>query len=148
MAENRLLESKTITPSSDDWQHSQLTDNVLHEFKFVPDIDFAPKAEIVVYYTKAKTIKSAYLSISLPRDFQNFIELDAVPSTVRPGQMIDVNIKSSANAFVGLLGVDKGVKLLGSGNDLTCDEVWNAYTQHSKKRCCFQHNNFCVSIVT
>ncbi|XP_037033232.1 CD109 antigen-like [Bradysia coprophila] len=118
-----LIEAKTITPTYDDLRsHPPF---YIHKFTFVPDFNCAPQVEIIVYFIKDTKIKSTFLSVKFKGgDFANFIELDVTPNTAKPGQMVDISIKTNPNAYVGLLGVDKSVKLLGSGNDLTSVEIW------------------------
>ncbi|KAG4066172.1 hypothetical protein HA402_014472 [Bradysia odoriphaga] len=105
-----------------------------HKFTFVPDFNCVPKVEIIIYFITDNKIKSTYLPVTLKGAFANFIELDVTPNTAKPGQMIDINIKTNPNAYVGLLGVDKSVKLLGSGNDLTSDEIWELWKKPSRRR--------------
>ncbi|XP_037033233.1 CD109 antigen-like [Bradysia coprophila] len=128
-----LIEAKTITPTYDDL-HSQ-PPFYRHKFTFVPDFNCAPKVEIIVYFIIDTKIKSTFLSVDFKGgDFANFIELDVTPNTAKPGQMIDIYIKTNPNAYVGLLCVDKSVKLLGSGNDLTSDEIWKLWTCKTSRR--------------
>lgn len=118
----RILETKTVHSTFDSCERS----GYVHHFSFRPDFDYAPQSMIVVYHIKDRKIVSDYLSIdfSPSGDFKNFVELDVVPGTAKPGQIVDVNIKSNPNAFIGLLGIDKSVNILKSGNDLTRAEIW------------------------
>lgn len=117
----KMLQTKTVLPIHDSSVRSEYT----YRFNFVPDFNNAPKSTIVVYHIKNRDIVSELLSIDLKDDFENFIELDVVPGMAKPGQIVDINIKSNPNAFIGLLGIDKSVNLVKSGNDLTPDEIWS-----------------------
>ena len=43
--------------------------------------------------------------------------------TAQPGNELTLSVRASPDSFVAILAVDKSVELLGSGNDITEDEV-------------------------
>lgn len=120
VARGKILESNTIVTAFD------LNDTeYIHRFKFVPTFEYAPRAQVVIYYVKDEHIVSTNVGVDLRDDFKNFIELEAVPETTEPGQAVDLTVRSNPNSFIGLLGVDKSVMILRGGNDLAYDEIWN-----------------------
>lgn len=88
---------------------------------------------VIVFCVRSQSIVSADVCVDLYDDFKNFIDVDATPDTAKPGQMVDINVKSNPNSYVGLLGIDKSVLILRGGNDLAHDQIWNElelfYTQ-------------------
>lgn len=121
VARGKILETKTITPIFDDSESSEY----VHKFSFHATFDNAPRTHIIVYYVRDASIVSTKVNVEFFDDFKNFIDLNVVPNAVKPGQMIDINIKSNPNSFIGLHGIDKSVLILRSGNDLSKDEIWN-----------------------
>lgn len=117
----KILDTKTVTPTFVESENSEYT----HRFSFLPNFDYAPKAKVIVYYVRDRSIVSTTVYVDLYEDFKNFIELDVAPNTAKPGQIVDLNVKSNPNAYIGLLGIDKSVLILRSGNDLAQDEIWN-----------------------
>ena len=43
----------------------------------------------------------------------------------RPGQVVSLTVQAAPESYIGILGVDKSVKLLGSGYDITREDVVN-----------------------
>lgn len=119
----RILEMKTVKPSFD-----ANTAEYKHRFSFLPTFDYAPAATVIVYCIRDQNIVSTNVHVDLKDDFKNFIDMDVTSETAKPGQIVDINIKSNPNSFIGVLGMDKSVLLLRSGNDFSHDEVWNALT--------------------
>lgn len=117
----RILETKTIAPVFDDSNTTEYT----HRFSFRPNFDYAPRARVVVYCVRNNSIVSADVCVELYDDFKNFIDMDVTPHTAKPGQIVDITVKSNPNSYIGLLGIDKSVLLLRGGNDLAHDEIWN-----------------------
>lgn len=117
----KILETKTVTPTFDENENSEY----IHRFTFTPNFDYAPRAKVIVYCIRDRLIVSTNICIDLYDDFKNFIELDVAPKTAKPGDVVDFNIKSNPNSYIGLLGIDKSVLILRGGNDLAHDELWN-----------------------
>lgn len=124
----RILETKTISTTRGDSDGDNNTNNAknAYYFSFTPNFDYAPRPRIVVYCIRDRTIVSANTSVELKEEFKNFIDLDVSSGTAKPGQLVDINIKCNPNSYVGLLGIDKSVLILRSGNDLSSDDIWNA----------------------
>lgn len=129
VSKGRILETKTVSPAFNDSNTTEYT----HRFSFHPTFDYAPKANVIVYCMRNQSIVSANVCVELYDDFKNFIDMDVAPITAKPGQIVDINVKSNPNSYIGLLGIDKSVLLLRGGNDLAHDEIWNElemfYTQ-------------------
>lgn len=121
VARGKILETKTITPVFADSDSSEY----VHKFSFHATFDNAPRTHIIVYCVRDASIVSTKVNVEFYDDFKNFIELNIVPNAVKPGQIVDINIKSNPNSYIGLLGIDKSVMILRSGNDLGKDEIWN-----------------------
>lgn len=117
----KILETKTMSPTFDENENSEYK----HRFSFTPNFDYAPRAKIIVYCIRDRSIISTNICVDLYDDFKNFIELDVAPETAKPGDVVDFNIKSNPNSYIGLLGIDKSVLILRGGNDLAHDELWN-----------------------
>lgn len=121
VSRGRILDTKTISPVFDDADATEYT----HRFSFQPNFDYAPKAKVIVYCVRNQSIVTADVCVDLQDVFKNFIELDATPTTSKPGDIVDINVKSNPNAYIGLLGIDKSVLILRGGNDLAHDQIWN-----------------------
>lgn len=78
---------------------------------------------ILIYVVKDKDIWSKKLNIHFEEDFKNPVDLSLSKLEARPGEEIDVNMKTNPKSFVGLLGIDKSLLLLKSGNDLDRDQI-------------------------
>lgn len=57
------------------------------------------------------------------------IEISA-PLEAKPSEEVKLKIKTDADSYVGLLGVDQSVLLLKSGNDLARDAVFNSLNKY------------------
>jgi hypothetical protein len=51
------------------------------------------------------------------------VSIKFTPNVTQPGQRVSFNINASPNSKIGILGVDRSVQLLGTGNDITKSEV-------------------------
>lgn len=130
LSRKKVIESKTVS----------LPDNEssTHTFSFTPHIDMTPAVNVLVYIAKNDTIWSAKRKIDLKGEFHNFISLSLSTKQVRPGQDIDISIKTNPKSYVGMLGIDESLLLLKSGNDIDRNEVlekmynifWKTYPHH------------------
>lgn len=117
----RILETKTISTVFDGTNTTEYT----HRFSFHPNFDYAPTAKVIVYCVRNQSIVTADVCLDLHDDFKNFIDIDVAPDTAKPGNVVNIHVKSNPNSYIGLLGIDKCVMLLRGGNDLTHDQIWN-----------------------
>lgn len=131
VSRSKILESKTVSvaKTADSPDVSLHT----HRFTFLPTFDYAPRATIIIYYMKDDQLVSANVCAEMYDDFKNFVELDVGSTTAKPGQTIELRVKSNRNATIGLLGYDKSLSILRSGNDLTRDDIWNELEMFSSR---------------
>lgn len=52
------------------------------------------------------------------------------PVNAKPSEEVKLKVKTDADSFVGLLGVDQSVLLLKSGNDLNKDDIFNSLNKY------------------
>lgn len=114
-------------------------DEYSHRFEFFPIFDYAPEAQILVYCIRDERIVSTKLSVELYDDFNNFIDLNATQEMIKPGEMVDIQVKSNPNSYIGLLGVDQSVLLLRDGNDLSRNEIWNQLKSFHQNKKSFEN---------
>ncbi|KAH8411883.1 hypothetical protein KR222_001277 [Zaprionus bogoriensis] len=100
-----------------------------HTVKFTPTFEMIPKASIYVYYVIKNELRFEEKTIDFARDFENSIEISA-PVDVKPSEEVKLKVKTDADSYVGLLGVDQSVLLLKSGNDLARDDVFNSLDKY------------------
>lgn len=133
---SRILESKTVSVNNElsNDPESQL---YTYRFTFLPSFEYAPRSKIIIYYMNGGKIISTTVCVEMNNDFKNFVELNVDQAVAKPGQTIELNVKSNPNATVGLLGYDRSLSILRSGNDLAQDEIWNElemFSSHVKHR--------------
>ncbi|XP_050743997.1 thioester-containing protein 1 allele R1 isoform X2 [Drosophila biarmipes] len=85
---------------------------------FIPNFGMVPQATLFVSYVVNGEMRSDQETINFQKDFGNSIEV-TVPEKAEPGEVVNLSVKTDPHSFVGLLGVDQSVLLLGSGNDLS-----------------------------
>lgn len=125
VSKGKIVESKTITPTFDDTYPSVY----VHRFSFVPHFDWAPEAKITVYCAYNGFIETSSFTVQLDEEFNNFIDIDLSQTVAKPGDVVDINIKSNPNSYIGLLGIDESALILRSGNDLNRHEVWSKFKE-------------------
>lgn len=96
-----------------------------HRFTFLPNFDYAPESKVIVYCVRDGKIIVDSVKVNMYDDFNAFIDLDVKPNTVQPGQIVDINVKSNPNSYIGLLGIDKSVLFSRGSNYLANDEIWD-----------------------
>ncbi|XP_041450764.1 CD109 antigen isoform X1 [Drosophila obscura] len=100
-----------------------------HTVKFTPSFAMVPRAIIYVHYIYDNELRFEEKQIDFEKDFSNSIEISA-PVDAKPGEEVQLRVKTDADSFVGLLGVDQSVLLLKSGNDLSRDEIFNSLSKY------------------
>ncbi|XP_068143554.1 CD109 antigen isoform X3 [Drosophila tropicalis] len=95
-----------------------------HTVKFTPTFAMVPKATIFVYYIFDNELRFEEETINFDKDFENSIDISA-PVDAKPSEEIKLKVKTDADSFVGLLGVDQSVLLLKSGNDLDRETIFS-----------------------
>jgi len=92
------------------------------------DVDhkLAPSFKVIVFYlTNENEIIGDQKSIEVEDLFLTPIDLKSSTNQTQPGEQVDITVKTSPNAYVGILGVDQGVLLLRTGNDITKTDILN-----------------------
>ncbi|XP_030565061.1 CD109 antigen isoform X3 [Drosophila novamexicana] len=97
--------------------------------KFTPSFAMVPQSSIYVYYIFNNELRFEEQTIDFDKDFENSIEISA-PLDAKPSEEVKLQIKTDADSYVGLLGVDQSVLLLKSGNDLARDDVFNSLNKY------------------
>ncbi|KRF85528.1 thioester-containing protein 1 allele S1 isoform X2 [Drosophila virilis] len=97
--------------------------------KFTPSFAMVPQSSIYVYYIFDNELRFEERTIDFDKDFENSIEISA-PLDAKPSEEVKLKIKTDADSYVGLLGVDQSVLLLKSGNDLSRDDVFNSLNKY------------------
>ena len=100
-----------------------------HNLSFTFTGDLNPEASLIVYFINEDQIVSQRVGIEVKEFLKNFIELDLSTEEAKPGDSVDVNVKTNPKSFVGLLGIDQSVLLLKSGNDLAVSSVLSDFKQ-------------------
>uniref|UniRef100_W5NJS4 CD109 molecule n=1 Tax=Lepisosteus oculatus TaxID=7918 RepID=W5NJS4_LEPOC len=111
-------------------------------FTLIPEESWAPLACIIVYYVRddGEIINDA-LNLPIANVFKNKVSLRWSKAQAEPSDKVTLDVSAAEpNSLVGLLVVDKGTQLLGSGNDITQDTV--------SEKCYFFYINACSTITT
>ncbi|XP_036328135.1 CD109 antigen-like isoform X1 [Rhagoletis pomonella] len=93
--------------------------------KFLPTFEMVPKANFYVHFVFNNNLVFEEKSIAFEKEFENSIDISAQPQA-KPGEDVQLQIKTDPESFVGLLGVDQSVLLLKSGNDINKDQIFNS----------------------
>ncbi|XP_023166138.2 CD109 antigen isoform X2 [Drosophila hydei] len=101
----------------------------VHTIKFTPTFAMVPQASIYVYFIFDNELRFEERTVDFEKDFDNSIEISA-PLEAKPSEEVKLKIKTDADSYVGLLGVDQSVLLLKSGNDLVRDAVFNSLNKY------------------
>lgn len=110
VSRKKIVEAKTVSVPDNE--------SNFHEFTFAANESITPELAILIYVVKNDNIWSKKLSIPFKEDLKNPVDLSLSNVQAGPGDQIDVNVKTNAKSFVGLLGIDKSILLLRDGNDL------------------------------
>lgn len=117
ISRQKICETKTVKVSLD------AEDS--YRFTFVPTFEMAPHVKVIIYYLKDSYLLSKNLSIELKERLENYIELNVDRDVATPDSVVNVNVNSNPNAFVGLVGVDQSALLLSRGNNWSRKDLWN-----------------------
>ncbi|XP_017115777.1 CD109 antigen isoform X4 [Drosophila elegans] len=97
--------------------------------KFTPTFSMVPKATIYIHFVLNNDLHFEEKTIDFEKEFSNSIDISA-PVDAEPSEEVKLRVKTDADSFVGLLGVDQSVLLLKSGNDLSRDEIFNSLNKY------------------
>ncbi|KPU73328.1 Thioester-containing protein 2, isoform B [Drosophila ananassae] len=104
-------------------------DTKKYTVKFTPTFDMVPQATIYIHYVIDNDLKFEEKTIDFEKDFSNSIDIVA-PVNAKPSEEVKLKVKTDADSFVGLLGVDQSVLLLKSGNDFNKDDIFNSLNKY------------------
>jgi len=99
-----------------------------HVFKITPNFNMIPQARIFIHYVVGSDLQYAEETINFEKEFENSISIEA-PVDAKPGDEVELKVKTDPDSYVGLLGVDQSVLLLKSGNDLQRDNIFSDLSQ-------------------
>ncbi|KAH8271018.1 hypothetical protein KR018_000174 [Drosophila ironensis] len=94
-----------------------------------PTFEMIPQATIYVHFVRDNDLQFEEKTINFKNEFKNSIEIEA-PLSAKPSEEVKLSVKTDADSFVGLLGVDQSVLLLKSGNDLSADAIFNSLNKY------------------
>ncbi|KAH8412151.1 hypothetical protein KR009_000193 [Drosophila setifemur] len=97
--------------------------------EFTPTFEMVPEAKIYIHYVRDNDLNFEENSIQFEKEFSNSIDILA-PVDAKPSEEVKLKVKTDADSFVGLLGVDQSVLLLKSGNDLDKDDIFNSLNKY------------------
>ncbi|XP_060686683.1 CD109 antigen [Hemiscyllium ocellatum] len=97
----------------------------LSTIQLTPEPSWAPSASLIVYYVAEDgQLISSDLELEVEGIFQNKVSLSWSKEQVKPADNVSLSVSTNEeHSFVGILVVDKSVKLLKGGNDLTEEMV-------------------------
>ncbi|XP_037921191.1 CD109 antigen-like isoform X10 [Hermetia illucens] len=114
-----------------------LPDKKRHTFTVKPTIEMVPNAHLYIQSIKDGELLWSETIMDLGENLKNQIKIETAEE-VKPGEDVNIKVKTSPNSFVGLLGVDQSVLLLKQGNDLSKNDIFSelrsyeGYTHYSR----------------
>uniref|UniRef100_A0A8C4QW17 CD109 molecule n=1 Tax=Eptatretus burgeri TaxID=7764 RepID=A0A8C4QW17_EPTBU len=105
-------------------------------FQLMPTSSWAPMAKLLLFYVRPDgEVINEVLGLSVEGVFENMVDLNWSTLQAAPAEGVDLTVSTGeAEAYVGLLVVDKSVLLLKEGNDLTNERVTTELSQFSQGR--------------
>ncbi|KAK7489855.1 hypothetical protein BaRGS_00018877, partial [Batillaria attramentaria] len=89
-------------------------------FSFTLDANMAPNCRVLVFYFRPGDGEVVADSMSFKVDA---VSVEYSKADVKPGEEVDLTVRAQPSSVVFVLGIDKSVKLLKSGNDITDEMV-------------------------
>uniref|UniRef100_T1H4Z1 Alpha-2-macroglobulin bait region domain-containing protein n=1 Tax=Megaselia scalaris TaxID=36166 RepID=T1H4Z1_MEGSC len=89
----------------------------------------APNVKVVVFLYNKGDLKKKEVTVNFEKELENQFVIDACDEA-KPGQEVELSLKTAQNSFIGLLGLDQSVLLLKSGNDLDASNIFNKIEQN------------------
>ncbi|XP_050072372.1 CD109 antigen-like [Anopheles maculipalpis] len=102
----------------------QGADNKLISITIPSTYCMVPRAKLLVHcISPTGYIVSNYTKVKFGRLFENQIQLNLSQEEMKPGESLDIEVRTEEGSFVGLLAVDQSVLLLKSGNDIGREQI-------------------------
>lgn len=96
------------------------------QFSFTLTQLMAPNLRIIVFYVSGcGEMVGDSLDVSVDGALRTPVTLSLSNTTLEPGETLRISISSRPSTLVALKSVDRSVLLMGPGNDITKDEVYN-----------------------
>lgn len=114
-------------------ENVDVPDRNYHVFKFKVTFELVPKATLIVYRFKNGEIVATNTEINIEDDLNNFVKLKLSTTETQPGKDVNLDIITSSESYVGLVGVDQSVLLLKKNDGLTKEDAMREledYQQH------------------
>ncbi|XP_060581969.1 CD109 antigen-like isoform X2 [Ruditapes philippinarum] len=84
----------------------------------------APKAKVVIYFVRSDgEVIADVLAVNVQGVFQNKVNIKFNQTSAEPIDKISLDVKADNGSTVHVLGVDKSVLLMATGNDITESQV-------------------------
>jgi CD109 antigen len=109
IAKSEVLLQETVSPSQDNPA----------AIDFEIDHDMIPEVRFLAFENRGDAWTADSLSFFVEENFEHQVTLIPSKDKTEVGDVVDINIAADTEADVYLLGVDKSVLLLASGNDVT-----------------------------
>ncbi|XP_070197998.1 CD109 antigen-like [Littorina saxatilis] len=99
--------------------------------KFELTSAMTPVADVIVFFvTESGEMVVDKLSVAVDDISANDVSVTFVKPEVKPGKTAKLKVRASPRSKVFLLGVDKSVQLLGTGNDISREDVMSELVQY------------------
>ncbi len=102
----------------------------------------SPRCRVLVYYVRRSgEIVADALDFEVGGALTNFVEIWASRRSTLPKKDLTLNLKAKPNSFVGILAVDRSVRSLRSGHDISRENVVRLVSQNHPftAKNCLQH---------
>ncbi|XP_076446010.1 CD109 antigen-like isoform X2 [Babylonia areolata] len=87
-------------------------------------VNMAPDCRVLAFYFRPDgEVVVDSLTVKIDTSSRRMMNVSFNKREVKPGEQVDMTVRTRPNSVVFLLSVDKSVKLLKSGNDITKDMV-------------------------
>ncbi|XP_055637469.1 thioester-containing protein 1 allele R1-like [Toxorhynchites rutilus septentrionalis] len=93
-------------------------------FRFRTAFEMLPTASVVVFVVHNDQLFSDVVEFKV-QNLNNYVNLTLSQTETEPGNPLMVGVRTKPGSMIGLLGIDKSVLLLGSGNDITKETLFD-----------------------
>lgn len=116
--------AKGTVVKSEEVASSVATGSASFVLSFVLTANMAPNCRVLVFYFRPDgEVVADSMSFKVDAASDNPVTLEYSKKQVKPGEEVDLTIRAKPSSVVFMLGIDKSVKLLKSGNDITQEMV-------------------------